>query len=106
VKAPQQFAVNLCRRPHRDFDDPKNSEYSADRFYVRMFDVRLAPCLWEAEQEKRAMDQWWYPKNSTVTLQEAYRDVLHKLLNYGIPFLEAPESDWWSWAGKPRPEKY
>ena len=55
--------------------------------------VRLAPCLW---QERGAMDYWWH-FISEGELEEAYRDILEKLLRAGIPFLNDPDSSFAVW---------
>lgn len=96
-------AVNLARRPYRDFDDERNYRRPKS---PAIFEVRLAPRLWETAIEEKAMDQWWHFDDSIDELRVAYADTLEKLLKYGIPFLENPNSTWWSWAGmEPQPER-
>ncbi len=94
-----KIAVNLARRSFQDFHDPRNYLANQPEFHVR-----LAPCLWETEVEKKAMDQWWHFDDSLEGLRSAYEDILEKLVNYGIPFLENPESSWWIWAGQEPPK--
>lgn len=56
--------------------------------------VCLAPCLW---QEGGAMDFQWH-FTSKNELDEAYVDILDKLIKYGINFLNDPNSSWYTWA--------
>jgi hypothetical protein len=55
--------------------------------------VRLMPCLW---QEGGAMDYWLHFLTER-DLKEAYKDILDKLLEFGIPFLNDPNSSFEIW---------
>ena len=61
-------AVNLARRPYRDLDDERNYRWPKS---PAIFEVRLAPCLWETATDEKAMDQWWHFDDSIEELRVA-----------------------------------
>jgi hypothetical protein len=93
------IAINLIRCPARNPQD-----FTKRRTKLAKYNVRLAPCLWEVQGNKGAMDQWWEFGDSLTELKDSYKDILDKLMNYGIPFLENPSSSWWKWAGQEPPQ--
>ncbi len=84
-------AINLYRlyrRSDRDGFSRKQPKGKTDQ----LWDIRLAPCLWD-NSGKGAIDYWW-DFASEADLQVAYQDALEKIIHYGIPFLENPKSTW------------
>jgi hypothetical protein len=77
------LAVNLARYTTRNTLGPEKDHYPKQIGYIR-----LAPCLWE---DRGGMDFWWHFL-SEEDLEKAYEDILIKLVNYGIPFLNDPDS--------------
>ena len=86
-----QMAINLYRRFTRDkFVTENKPKGMPDPIWA----VRLSPSLWDNSGEG-AMDYWWHFV-SVEDLQEAYQDALEKIIHYGIPFLENPNSTWFT----------
>jgi hypothetical protein len=77
------LAVNLSRWTSRSGPGPEKDHYPR-----QIANVRLAPCLSEMGE---AMDYWWH-FISEDELHNVCEDILDKIIKYGIPFLEDPES--------------
>ncbi len=82
-----EMAINLFRRPDRDVDILPLPDSPPC-----LWAVRLGPGLW-SQQIKRG-DYWWHFLTEDE-LEIAYKDILEKLLNFGIPYLENPKSRGW-----------
>jgi hypothetical protein len=82
------LAVNLSRWTTRRGPGPEKDHYPQ-----QIAHVRLAPCLWE---KGGAMDLWWHFLSESE-YEEACKDILDKLVRYGIPFLNDPDSSFETW---------
>jgi hypothetical protein len=82
-----RIAINLQRRSYRDYDNPpKGARQKTD------LHVRLSPRLWE--ENSIDGDFWWYV-NPLEEFPDKLNDMLAKIINYGIPFLEDINSTDW-----------
>lgn len=83
-----EMRVELIRR---NFHDRLNKpSYISPRLEL---DVPLAPNLWLSGGEKYY--RWHFVSLSNV--RKAYKDILDKLIEYGIPFLEDPAANFDTW---------
>jgi len=77
-----EMAINLCRWTSLWGEN-------AGDYYPRQFSfVRFAPIIWDAKSQG---DYWWHFKN-IMELKQSCRDALGKIIDYGIPFLNDPDS--------------
>jgi hypothetical protein len=91
------FAVNLIRNAPFCDNYVKTPEYHHYQIYQR-----LAPYLWiDSAEELQYRDDWgsfpsmgdyWWHFLNAEELQSACLDALDKLLKFGIPYLEDPNS--------------
>jgi hypothetical protein len=79
-----QLAVNLSRRQDRDETIPPIKPYP------ETFLVRLSPRIWGTGP---AMDYWWHFTDRNE-LQHEIIDIQRKLVDFGVPFLEHPDTTW------------
>ena len=87
-----ELAVNLHRRKHRH---GLTKEYAGPP--PEIWAVRLSPRIWEGGPDS-AMDHWW----SCATVEQyqlSCEDILEKAMEFGVPFLEDPDSTWDRWRG-------
>ena len=75
-----KFCINIMRRSYRDFDNPPDNITYDDYIFSR-----LSPKLWD--KNSTVMDHWWW-FNSLDELRACYKEVLKKIINFGIPYLE------------------
>jgi len=80
------MAINLHRRTKRD-ELGDNIEGGPAQIWA----VRLNPHLWGETRSNSRDDTWWH-FISAADVRVAYADILEKLKEYGIPFLEDPKS--------------
>jgi hypothetical protein len=85
-----RIAINLARRSYFDFDYPPEGAIQKGDLYVR-----LTPWLW-GEKNVASDSSWWYI-NPPEELDDKLNDMLAKIINYGIPFLEDLNSTQTSW---------
>lgn len=83
-----KLAVNLYRRKRLNELEIKEDPGDPPSFWA----VRLSPAIW-GKGLQRTMDHWWH-FTDREELDAELRDVLQKLEQAGIPFLEDPNSDW------------
>ena len=83
-----EMRVKLIRR---NFHDPYSKP--SDISPRLELDVPLAPNLWQSGGDKYY--RWHFVSLSDV--RKAYKDVLDKLIEYGIPFLEDPAANFDTW---------
>ena len=83
-----KMGVNLIRQ---NFHDP----FTVPTDFIGKVDlgIPLAPNLWQSGGEK--FHYWHFVSLSDV--RQVYKDVLEKLIEYGIPFLEDPAANNETW---------
>ena len=87
------IAVNLHRRTKRE-ELGDHVEGNPQQIWA----LRLRPRFWGETGADSGIGTWWH-FISAEELRVAYKDILEKLKNYAIPFLEDPNSTWRSGMG-------
>jgi hypothetical protein len=85
-----RVAINLARRSYVDFDYPPEGAIRKGDLYVP-----LTPWLWK-EKNADPDSPWWYI-HPLDELDARLNDMLEKIIDYGIPFIEDVNSTQTSW---------
>ena len=76
-----RVAINLARRSYNDFDYPPEGAMQKSDLHLR-----LTPWLW-GDEKPYTEEDWWYIY-PVEELDNKLRDMLAKIIKYGIPIIE------------------